>query len=99
VEKSDGKYSTLGKERTILKALDAITDHIVNVYGKETPLLVSVLHGQLAEQAHILAELVQKKVNVSKLEILRISPVLGVHTGPGIVGMAVVPIQLMEGLD
>jgi DegV family protein with EDD domain len=99
VEKSDGKYSTVGKERTLLKALDAITDHIVNVYGKETPLWVSVLHGQLAEQAHILAELVQKKVNVSKLEILRISPVLGVHTGPGIVGMAVVPIQLMEGLD
>jgi DegV family protein with EDD domain len=99
VEKSDGKYSTVGKERTLLKALDSITDHIVNVYGKETPLLVSVLHGQLAEQAHILAELVQKKVNVSKLEILRISPVLGVHTGPGIVGMAVVKIQLMEGLD
>jgi DegV family protein with EDD domain len=99
VERSDGKYSTIGKERTIPKALDAITDHIAEIYGKETPLWVSVLHGRLAEQANKLAEIVQEKVNVSKLEILRISPVLGVHTGPGIVGLAVVPIHLMEGMD
>jgi len=99
VEKSDGKYSTIGKERTIPKALEGITNHIAKVYGKDTPLWVSVLHGQLAEQANKLAERVQEKVNVGKLEILRISPVLGVHTGPGIVGLAVVPIHLMEGLD
>lgn len=99
VDKSDGKYSTVGKERTIPKALDAITNHIANKYGKDTPLWVSVLHGQMAEQANKLAELVQEKVNVSKLEILRISPVLGVHTGPGIVGLAVIPFDLMEGLE
>lgn len=99
VEKSDGKYSTIGKERTIPKALEGITNHIAKVYGKDTPLWVSVLHGQLAEQANKLAEQVKEKVNVGKLEILRISPVLGVHTGPGIVGLAVVPIHLMEGLD
>jgi fatty acid-binding protein DegV len=34
-------------------------------------------------------------LTVKKLEILRISPVLGVHTGPGIVGAAVVPMSLM----
>ena len=60
---------------------------------------VSVLHGQLAEQANKLAEMMKEKVNVGKMEILRISPVLGVHTGPGMVGLAVVPIHLMEGLD
>ena len=99
VERSDGKYSTIGKERTIPKALDAITDHIAEIYGKETPLWVSVLHGKLAEEANKLAEMVQERVNVGKLEILRISPVLGVHTGPGIVGLAAVPIHLMEGMD
>lgn len=99
VDKLDGKYSTIGKERTIAKALDGITKHIVKVYGVETPLWVSVLHGQLTEQATKLAEMVQKTLNINKLEILRISPVLGVHTGPGIVGLAVVPIDLMEGLE
>jgi DegV family protein with EDD domain len=99
VEKSDGKYSTIGRARTIPKALEGITNYIVKVYGKETPLWVSVMHGQLADQATKLAEMIQGKVNVRKLEILRISPVLGVHTGPGIVGLAVVPIHLMEGLE
>jgi DegV family protein with EDD domain len=99
VDKSDGKYATVGKERTIPKALEAISEYIAKVYGKETPLWVSVLHGQLEEQAHNLSELVQAKVNVSKSEILRISPVLGVHTGPGIVGLAAVPLHLMEDLE
>jgi DegV family protein with EDD domain len=99
VEKSDGKYSTLGKERSIPKALEGIANHIAKVYGKETPLWISVLHGQLAEQANKLAELVQGKVKVGKMETLRISPVLGVHTGPGVIGLAVVPMHLMEGLD
>lgn len=99
VDKIDGKYSTIGKERTIPKALDGMVNHIAKIYKEDTPLWVSILHGQLAEQANKLAELVRKNMNVGKLEILRISPVLGVHTGPGIVGLAVVPIQLMENLD
>jgi DegV family protein with EDD domain len=99
VDKLDGKYSIIGKERTIPKALEGITRHIVTIYGKETPVWVSVMHGQLAEQANQLAEMVKENVTIGKLEVLRISPVLGVHTGPGIVGLAVVPIHLMEGLE
>lgn len=98
VDRKDGKYSTVGKERTVQKALEAITEHIHTLYGNQ-PLWVSVLHGRFAEQAEKLAELMRDRVNIAKLEILRISPVLGVHTGPGIVGLAVVPIELMEGLD
>jgi fatty acid-binding protein DegV len=39
-----------------------------------------------------------ERLNIKKLEILRISPVLGVHTGPGIVGTAVMPMELVEDL-
>ena len=41
----------------------------------------------------------QESLDVAKLEILRISPVLGVHTGPGIVGATVVPYRLMEEIQ
>jgi fatty acid kinase fatty acid binding subunit len=99
VEKSDGKYSNMGRARTIPKALETIANHIESLYGNDTSLWVSVLHGQLAEQANKLAELMREKIKVGKLEVLRISPVLGVHTGPGVVGAAVVPMQLMEGLE
>jgi DegV family protein with EDD domain len=99
VDKADGKYSTIGKQRTISKALDEMAEHIFQLYGNGTPLWVSVMHGQFVEQAQKLAEIVQSRVSVKKIEILRISPVLGVHTGPGIVGLAVVPVHLMEGWD
>ncbi len=99
VDKADGKYSTVGKERTIPKALEAITNYVEKIYGNATPLWISVMHGQFIEQANQLSEMVREKMSVGKLEILRISPVLGVHTGPGVVGLAVVPIDVMDGLE
>ncbi len=96
VDKADGKYSTVGKERTLARAMEAIRDHMAGIYGTETRLWVSVLHGRFASQAQILARLLQEKLNITRLEILRISPVLGVHTGPGIVGAAAVPVELIE---
>ncbi len=99
VERTDGKYSNMGRARTIPKALETIANHLESQYGNNTPLWISVMHGQLVEQANQLAELIRTKVKVGKLEVLRISPVLGVHTGPGVVGLAAVPIDLMEGLE
>jgi DegV family protein with EDD domain len=96
VDKADGKYSTVGKQRTMPKALENIRDYLHSVYGDKTPLWVCVLHGQFADQAKNLAGLLDAQLNVAKLEILRISPVLGVHTGPGIVGAAIVPMNLMQ---
>jgi DegV family protein with EDD domain len=96
VDKVDGKYSTVGKARTIARALESIRDHLAGIYGLETRLWVTVLHGRFGDQAQALAGLLEAKLNVARMEVLRISPVLGVHTGPGIVGAAVVPFELME---
>jgi len=97
VDKADGKYSTVGKERTMQRAMTRITEHLQKTYDTK-PLWVTVLHGQIQDQAELLSSMLQAKLNVGKIEILRISPVLGVHTGPGIVGVAVVPMELMEDL-
>ncbi len=94
---TDGKYSTVAKGRSIGKSLSIIADHLVEKYGK-TPLWVTVLHGRFAEKADELSKELQSKLNMAKMEVMRISPVLGVHTGPGIVGAAVVPMELMEDL-
>ncbi len=94
---SDGKYSTVSTARTLGKSMTAIADHLVEKYGN-TSVWVTVLHGRFAEKAAALANELKQKLNVAKLEIQRISPVLGVHTGPGIVGAAVVPMELMGDL-
>ncbi len=70
--------------RTLGKSITAITEHLFNRYAK-TPLWVTILHGRFAEKAEVLANELKAKLNVAKFEVIRISPVLGVHTGPGIV--------------
>jgi fatty acid-binding protein DegV len=98
VDKADGKYSTVNKERTLKKAMIDIVDYLAEQYGSETPLWVSVMHGKIPDKAAALGDMVKSRLSVAKLEVLRISPVLGVHTGPGIVGTAVVPMSLLEGI-
>jgi DegV family protein with EDD domain len=96
VEHGDGKYSTVGKARTIRRAMEDIADHIAAMYHNEKALWVSVMHGNFTEQAELMTRVLREKLNIGKLEILRISPVLGVHTGPGVVGAAVVPQHLLD---
>ncbi len=92
---TDGKYSTVANGRTMGKSLGMIADHLREKYGN-TPLWITVLHGRFAEKADLLTNEFKEKLNIAKLEVRRISPVLGVHTGPGIVGAAVVPMELMK---
>jgi DegV family protein with EDD domain len=98
VDRNDGKYSTVGKNRTIQQSLTSITDHLFDMYGS-IPVWVTVLHGRLSKSADALSKSLSEKLNIKKLEVLRISPVLGVHTGPGIVGAAVLPMNLVEDLQ
>lgn len=93
VDHVDGKYNTIGKARTIQKSLEEISEILFKQYEDEL-IWVTVLHGQYAEKAEELVRLLQARLNIGKLEIMRISPVLGVHTGPGIVGAAVMPMRM-----
>jgi len=98
VDRADGKYSTVSKSRTIPQALEGIVDHLHVMYN-DTPVWVTVLHGRFHDGAESLSNLLSERLNAAKLEVMRISPVLGVHTGPGIVGAAVVPMKLMKGIE
>ncbi len=94
---TDGKYSTVTNARTIGRGMSAITEHLLNKYAN-APLWVTVLHGRFADKAEELSNELKEKLNIAKLEVMRISPVLGVHTGPSVVGAAVVPLEVMDGL-
>ncbi|MBI5946231.1 MAG: DegV family protein [Chloroflexi bacterium] len=94
---TDGKYSTVGNGRTLNKSMTMIVENIREKYGNK-PIWATVLHGRFAEKADALAAEFKEKLNIAKLEVRRISPVLGVHTGPGIVGASIVPMDLMSDL-
>lgn len=97
VDRMDGKYSTVGKERTLPRAISNITSHLKEMYG-ETPLWTTVLHGQLEDEAAALLQSLKDKLQVHRSEIMRVTPVLGVHTGPGIVGVSAVPMRHFSDL-
>lgn len=97
VAKEDGKYSTVSKVRSMKKAVLALEDHLVNLYGESTPLWVSIGHGQFAEYADFITERLKNSLHIVNLDAYRVSPVLGVHTGPGILGIGVVPAAMMTG--
>lgn len=93
----DGKYGTFSRGRTIAQTIGTISTHLATRYGQK-PVWVAVLHGKFQDKADILAAELRSKMNIAKMDVLRISPVLGVHTGPGIVGACVVPMELFSDL-
>lgn len=97
VDHADGKYSTVGKGRTIKKNVSSMVNHLAEMYG-DAPLWVTVLHGRFQQGADMMASALEDRLEIAKMETARISPVLGVHTGPGIVGAAVLPMVLIEDL-
>ncbi len=99
VDKKDGKYSQAGRGRTIGKALEVLLGHLTTAFGTTAPLWATVLHGQFESGAATLTRLLHERFNIARLEVTRISPVLGVHTGPGVVGVAILPMALMEGFE
>jgi DegV family protein with EDD domain len=98
VSHEDGKYSTVAKGRTLPQAIQVLVDHLHSLYGS-TPLWVAVQHGQFADKAEALRQAILGRLHVDRIELLRVSPVLGVHTGPAIVGVAAVPAALLEDLQ
>ncbi|MBZ0290340.1 MAG: DegV family protein, partial [Anaerolineae bacterium] len=97
VDTNDGKYSTVGRARTMTQALKTITSHLQTKYG-DKPVWVTVIHGQFAEKADELTALLRSQLNIGQMDMIRISPVLGVHTGPGVVGAGVMPMELIADL-
>ena len=94
---ADVRYSTVSSARTIGKSITAMAEHLRSRYGN-TPLWVTVLHGRFADKADELSASLAASLSIGKLEVMRISPVLGVHTGPRVVGAAVVPSEYVQDL-
>lgn len=97
VDKNDGKYTTVGRARSVGQALSNMAATLKTTYA-DKPIWATVVHGQFSEKAEAFAKLLKENLNVAKLDVLRISPVLGVHTGPGIVGAGIVPMSTFDGL-
>ncbi|HHX94725.1 MAG TPA: DegV family protein [Clostridia bacterium] len=86
----DGIYVPFGKTRTQEQALRAIERGFAALArGREAVRLV-VAHGSAYEAAVRLKERLESLFNIEAEMFTKVGPVIGVHTGPGTVGAAVV---------
>jgi len=88
VEKVNGTYVQQGQARSLEKAILKLADHVAERYAPGTLMRFQVLHGHNAEGAAMLRERLDKLFKCTWLPTSSIAPVLGAHTGPGLVGIA-----------
>ncbi|NPV91209.1 MAG: DegV family protein [Firmicutes bacterium] len=83
----EGKYFTFAKARGRKASLQKLADLARERIGEKT-IDLAVLHGGAAKEAEELLEKLKKCLpNLRRSFTGPISPVLGVHTGPGLVGI------------
>ncbi|HQA07073.1 MAG TPA: DegV family protein [Syntrophomonadaceae bacterium] len=85
----EGKYYTYAKARGRKKSIEKLAE-IVEHAVQKGPIKLAVMHGGAREEFQRLLERFQQLPNIKELIASDISPALGVHTGPGLLGVCVV---------
>ncbi len=96
--KDDGKYSTYGQEVTLKRALNRLPDVVARLFPDLKRLRVQLLHGQNPEGVEMLRQVIASRYECIFDPVNVISPVLGAHTGPTIVGFGVGDPEAFGGL-
>lgn len=84
----DGVISALGAARTRSKAYARMVELMAQRAGERARLKVAVTHVGAAAQAAQLRELVEGQFECVEVITTPLSPALGVHSGPGTVGVS-----------
>jgi DegV family protein with EDD domain len=96
VEKEHGTYYQLGQEMTLKRSIQKIVDVVAGFYKPGSILRVQLLHGDNPEGVEILRERLKQVFEVVWEPVTAVAPVLGAHTGPSVVGLAVAPVSIFE---
>lgn len=88
----NGIYHTVCKARGRKQALSKLTDILKEALNKGK-CKVYVLQGGAFEEASIYLKSIRELNNIVELGMASISPALGVHAGPGLIGLAIQEIS------
>jgi DegV family protein with EDD domain len=91
LEVREGKIEAAGKVRTMNKAVDKVIEIMKEQVGENTPVRIAIQHGNAYQEAVNLLNKVTASMpdgTVAEAVIADVSPVIGTHTGPGVIGIA-----------
>ncbi|MER7366305.1 DegV family protein [Nonomuraea wenchangensis] len=87
----DGQISLLEKVRTATRAIARLEDLAVQAAG-DGPVDLAVQHLAARPRAEALAERLRKRLPaLADLQVVEVGPVIGVHVGPGMLGLTITP--------
>ena len=85
---TDGKTTVLTKVKTKKKAIDKIIDTVMEQNLKSPIKGLIVHHINCESEGQELANKLQDKLGISNIKIQSIGPIIGLHVGPGSIGVA-----------
>lgn len=85
---SDGVYYTYTKVRGKKKAINKLYEIIKDILST-TKARLWIMHGAAEEDCETLLNMLKEEKNITSLNWGDISPVAGVHTGPGLLGIVI----------
>jgi fatty acid-binding protein DegV len=68
-----------------------VTETVAAAAGR--PVRLAAIHAAAADDARGVAERVKEQVEVIELFVVEVTPVVGVHVGPGLVGTVIQPAR------
>ena len=83
-----GDAHTVALPRTIPSAIKRMLKIMEQKVVKGQPLHVAVMHADALDKAVALRNRIASQFNCTELFITEFTPVMGVHTGPGLLGIA-----------
>ena len=89
----DGVIVPLGTARSRSQAYRSIVDMVARAAGEGGKIKVAYVHAAALEEAQKLKELIEQRMQVVEWMFAELSPALGVHTGPGTVGVSYFPVK------
>lgn len=87
ISMEDGVIVAVGQARSRLGAYRQIVEKVVEAAGRESAVKVAYLHAAAMEEVRKLRGLIEERLNPVETLVAELSPALGVHTGPGTVGV------------
>jgi len=83
LDHSAGRIEAVERTRTRAKAVDAMYNTFFSKLDTSRPMHLCVIHADSMGDAQALAQRVKSDYNPASLQITNVTPVIGVHVGPG----------------
>jgi DegV family protein with EDD domain len=98
VDKITGKYVSVSQEVTFKRAIHKMAESVTHWIPEGGKVRVQLLHGNNLEATEILRQKMLQLFECTFLPTTTVAPVLGAHTGPGLVGMGFAPAEVWNNI-